>query len=95
MSAEDDRIAFKQSEVRRAQEMQGEMAGMVSRAEYDALARALAESEERMRVLERVEWFQQMYNGRAECPWCGGYRDEGHRTGCVRAALLEGEPDAV
>jgi hypothetical protein len=44
--------------------------------------------EELREVLIRVEWVQQFSNSRAECPWCGNYREDGHRANCSRQRAL-------
>lgn len=52
------------------------------------IAMAREDGEMRERVLRLPEWHQPIHNGRASCPWCENFKDEGHEPWCARNVTL-------
>ena len=67
----------------------------VQRVLADVVAKRDALTERCKRLVAKlkvVQWYQPMYNGRASCPDCENFREDGHAPGCGLAALLEDKP---
>ena len=60
--------------------------------EHDANGYIMAAAPDLLEVLQQVEWTNAI-DGELCCPWCGNYREHGHRQDCPRqAAIAKAEP---